>query len=95
MEGKPLALAVLLTGASTIALGVWILHVASTPSPSPKQPDPAPPLSVMINSEQRFSVLYYKALIEDDARAFAIDAPSYEELAQPNPYFDGKPPVKK
>ncbi len=88
MEGKPLALAVLLTGASTIALGVWILHVASTPSPSPKQPDPAPPLSVMINSEQRFSVLYYKALIEDDARAFAIDAPSYEELAQPNPYFD-------
>src|SRR5512136_656757 len=42
----------------------------------------------MINSERRFSVLYYKALIEQDAKAFGIPAPTYEDLAQPNAYFD-------
>ena len=42
----------------------------------------------MINSEQRFSVLYYKALIEQDAKAFGVPAPTYEDIAQPNAYFD-------
>ena len=88
MEGKPLALAVLLTGVFVIALGVLILHAASAPPPTPKRPEPPPPPSVMINSEQRFSVLYYKALIEQDAKAFGIGAPSYEDMAQPNAYFD-------
>lgn len=88
MEGKPLALAVLLTGVFIIALGVLILHAASAPPPPPKLPEPPPPPSAMINSEQRFSVLYYKALIEQDAKAFGVEAPSYEDLAQPNAYFD-------
>lgn len=88
MEGKPLALAVLLTGAFVIVLGVLILHAASNPPPTPKRPEPPPPPSAMINSEQRFSVLYYKALIEQDAKAYGIQAPSYEDLAQPNAYFD-------
>jgi len=42
----------------------------------------------MINSEQRFSPLYYRALIEQDAKFYGIPAPSYEDLQQPNPYFD-------
>ncbi len=88
MEGKPLALAVLFTGVFAIALGTLVLHAASAPSPTPKRPQPPPPPSAMINSEQRFSVLYYKALIEHDAKSYGIPAPSYEELEQPNPYFD-------
>lgn len=88
MEGKPLALAALLTGAFVIALGALILHAASAPPPTPKRPEPPPPPSAMINSEQRFSVLYYKALIEQDAKAFGIPSPPYEDLAQPNAYFD-------
>jgi hypothetical protein len=88
VEGKPLALAVLFTGVFVVALGVLILHAASAPPPRPKRPEPPPPPSAMINSERRFSVLYYKALIEQDAKAFGIPAPTYEDLAQPNAYFD-------
>jgi hypothetical protein len=88
VEGKPLALAVVFSGILAIALGVLILHAASSPPPTPKRPEPPPPPSAMINSEQRFSVLYYKALTEQDAKSYGIPAPSYEDLQQPNPYFD-------
>jgi hypothetical protein len=88
VEGKPLALAVLFSSVFVIALGVLILHAASAPPPAPKRPEPPPPPSAMINSERRFSVLYYKALIEQDAKQFGVSAPSYDDLAQPNAYFD-------
>jgi hypothetical protein len=88
VEGKPLALAVFFTGVFAIALGVLVLHAASTPPPTPKPPEPPPPPSAMINSDMRFSVVYYKALIEQDAKAYGITAPPYEDLLEPNPYFD-------
>jgi hypothetical protein len=88
VEGKPLALAVLFCGIFAIALGVLILHAASTPPLPPKRPEPPPPPSAMINSDMRYSVLYYKALIEQDSKAYGIVPPSYEDLQQPNPYFD-------
>jgi hypothetical protein len=88
VEGKALALAALLTGVFVIALGVLVLHGASAPPPTPKRPEPPPPPSAMINSEQRFSVLYYKALVEQDAKAYGIAAPALDELQQANPYFD-------
>ena len=88
MEGKPLALAVIFSGFLAIALGVLILHAASAPPPTPKRPEPPPPPSAMINSDMRFSVLYYKGLIEADAKSYGVPAPTYEELQQPNPYFD-------
>jgi hypothetical protein len=62
VEGKPLALAVLFSGIFAIAMGVLILHAASAPPPTPKRPEPPPPPSAMINSEQRFSALYYMGL---------------------------------
>ncbi len=88
MEGKPLALAVFFSGVFAIAMGVLILHAASAPPPTPKRPEPPPPPSAMINSDMRFSVVYYKALIEQDAKSYGIAPPSYEDLLQPNPYFD-------
>ncbi len=88
MEGKPLALAVLFSGIFAIALGVLILHAASAPPPTPKRPEPPPPPSAMINSDMRFSVMYYKAMIEQDAKAYGIVPPPYDDLQQPNPYFD-------
>jgi hypothetical protein len=88
VEGKPLALAVFFTGLFAIALGVLVLHAATAPSPTPKRPEPPPPPSAMINSDMRFSVVYYKALIEQDAKSYGIAAPPYEDLQQPNPYFD-------
>ncbi len=88
MEGKPLALAVFFSGFLAIALGVLILHAASAPPPTPKRPESPPPPSAMINSDMRFSVIYYKGLIEADAKSYGIEAPPYEDLQQPNPYFD-------
>jgi hypothetical protein len=88
VEGKPLALAVFFSGFLAIAMGVLILHAASAPAPTPKRPEPPPPPSAMINSDMRFSVLYYKGLIESDAKSYGIEAPSYEDLQQANPYFD-------
>jgi hypothetical protein len=88
VEGKPLALAVFFSGVFAIALGVLILHAGSAPPPTPKRPDPPPPPSAMINSDMRFSVIYYKGLIEQDAKSYGIPAPSYEDMLQPNPYFE-------
>jgi hypothetical protein len=88
VEGKPLALAVLFSGIFAIALGVLILHAASTPPPTPKRPEPPPPPSSMINSDMRFSVVYYKALIEQDAKSYGVPAPAYDDLLESNPYFE-------
>jgi hypothetical protein len=88
VEGKPLALAVFFSGILAIAMGVLILHAASAPPPTPKRPEPPPPPSAMINSDMRFSVLYYKGLIEADAKSYGIQTPTYEDLQQANPYFD-------
>jgi hypothetical protein len=88
VEGKPLALAVFFSGIFAIAMGVLILHAASAPPPTPKRPEPPPPPSAMINSDMRFSVIYYKGLIEADAKSYGIQAPAYEDLQQANPYFD-------
>jgi hypothetical protein len=88
VEGKPLALAVFFSGIVAIALGVLILHAASVPPPTPKRPDPPPPPSAMINSDMRFSVIYYKALVESDAKSYGTIPPAYDDLCQANPYFD-------
>jgi hypothetical protein len=88
VEGKPLALAVFFSGFLAIAMGVLILHAASAPPPTPKRPEPPPPPSAMINSDMRFSVIYYKGLIEADAKSYGIASPPYEDLQQTNPYFD-------
>jgi hypothetical protein len=42
----------------------------------------------MINSDMRFSVLYYKGLVEADAKSYGIIPPAYDDLCQANPYFD-------
>jgi hypothetical protein len=88
VEGKPLAITVLFVGVFAIAMGVLILHAASAPPLPPKRPDPPPPPSAMINSDMRFSVVYYKGLIEQDAKSYGIPAPTYDDLCQANPYFD-------
>lgn len=88
MDGKTLSLAVVSAGVFAIGLGVLVLHSASAPPPTPKRPEPPPSPASMINSEQRFSVLYYKALVEQDAKSYGVPAPAYEDLLQANPYFD-------
>ncbi len=88
MEGKPLALAVLLAGVFAIGIGVLALHSASAPPPAPDRPKPPPPVSSLINQEMRFSPPFYRALIEQDAKAYGLPAPAWDEFIQPNPYFD-------
>jgi hypothetical protein len=88
LEGKPLALAVLLAGALAIGVGVFVLHSASAPPPAPERPRPPPPAAMMVNSDLRFSPVYYRTQLAQDAKAYGIEAPSWDEITQPNPYFD-------
>jgi hypothetical protein len=88
LEGKSLALAVLLAGALAIGLGTFALHASSTPPPAPERPRPPPPTATMIHSELRFSPVYYRSQLEQDAKSFGIPPVSWEEIVQPNPYFD-------
>ena len=43
---------------------------------------------MMINSDMRFSPVFYRTQLDQDAKAFGIQAPSWDEITQPNPYFD-------
>jgi len=88
LEGKPLALAVLLAGALAIGVGVFVLHSATAPPPTPERPRPPPPAAMMIHSDLRFSPVYYRTLLEQDAKAYGIQAPTWDEITQPNAYFD-------
>jgi hypothetical protein len=88
VTGKPLVLAVSATGIGIILVGTLVLHSAGAPPPAPARPEIPPPLSSLINTEQRYSPLYYRALVEQDAKFYNVPAPAYEDLQQPNPYFE-------
>ena len=88
MEGKPLALAVLLAGALALGVGVFVLQSLTAPPAAPERPRPPPPATSMIHSDLRFSPVYYRTLLEQDAKAYGIPAPSWDEITQPNAYFD-------
>jgi hypothetical protein len=88
LEGKPLALAVFLAGALAVGLGVFVLHTGSAPPPTPERPRPPPPASMMLNSDMRFSPVFYRTQLEQDAKSYGIQAPAWDEITQPNPYFD-------
>jgi hypothetical protein len=88
LEGKPLAFAVFLAGALAVGLGVFVLHAGSAPPPTPERPRPPPPASMMLNSDMRFSPVFYRTQLEQDAKSYGIQVPSWDEITQPNPYFD-------
>jgi hypothetical protein len=88
LEGKPLAFAVFLAGALAVGLGVFVLHAGSAPPPTPERPRPPPPASMMLNSDMRFSPVFYRTQLEQDAKAFGIQTPAWDDITQPNPYFD-------
>jgi hypothetical protein len=87
MEGKTLALAVGVTGVVAILLGTVVLY-GGEPPPAPDPPRAPPPPEVTMNSTLKYSQPVYRALLETDAGTFKVPAPSLEELARPNPYFD-------
>ncbi|MCG5053930.1 MAG: hypothetical protein KA712_13285 [Myxococcales bacterium] len=86
MEGKPLALACLGAAAVVIFGGVLLLYGASPP-PAPPVPKSPPPVNQMM-PELKYSQPIYQALIEQDAKKYAVSAPALAELAQPIPYYD-------
>lgn len=88
MTGRTRVLTVSAIGIGVIIGGTLVLYSLSAPPPAPSRPEIPPPLSSLINSEQRFSPLYYRALVEQDAKFYGVPAPAYEDLQQPNPYFE-------
>ncbi len=97
MEGKTLAVGVAMTGAVAICVGMFALFGFSPP-PSPDRPKPPPPPESLMNSELRYSRTVYQGMLAQDAKAFAVPAPTIGEFSQPNPYFEewkGKRRMKK
>jgi len=45
-------------------------------------------MATMTNSELRFSPVYYRTQLEQDGKAFGIPPVAWDEMIQPNPYFD-------
>lgn len=87
MEGKTLALAVVMVGTVAIGLGVLLLHAGGVP-PAPEPPKPPPAPEALMNSTLKYSPQIFRALVEQDAKAFRIPAPTPAELAAPNAYFE-------
>jgi hypothetical protein len=74
--------------ALAIGAGTFALHASSTPPPAPERPRPPPPTASLINSELRFSPVFYRTQLEQDAKTFGIPPVAWDEIIQPNPYFD-------
>jgi hypothetical protein len=87
MERKTLAVAVGLCAIAGIGLGMAILF-AGGPPPAPARPKPAATAALQ-SGEARFSATLYRALIEQDAKAMGVRAPTMGELGVPFRYFDG------
>lgn len=87
MEGKSLGLLVSGVAAAVITLGMLALYAGGAP-PAPDRPRPPPPPESLMNSELKYSHPVYRALIEQDAKAFGAPAPRFEDLTAPFPYFD-------
>jgi hypothetical protein len=90
MQGKILAAAVVLLVIAGLGLGMAILF-AGGPPPAPARPRLPVALSPS-SSDLRFSPTLYRGLVEQDARALGVSAPSPAELGAVFPYFDEHPP---
>jgi hypothetical protein len=87
VDEKTLTLALGGTGLAVIGLGMLILY-GGGPPPAPERPKPPPPPEQLMNSELKYSAPVYRALVEQDAKAWGIVAPAPEEMREPFPYFD-------
>jgi len=93
MEGKTLALALALCAIAGLALGMGILF-AGGPPPAPPRPRVLT-LPSQGDAELAYSPTLYRTLVEQDARAMGVEAPTTAELAAPFPYFDELPSSRK
>src|SRR5262245_37804060 len=80
-------MAVGMTGAVVIALGMGVLF-GFGPPPPPERPKPPPPPESHMNEVLRYSRAVYQGMLEQDAKKFHIKAPTMDEMARPNPYFE-------
>jgi hypothetical protein len=77
-----------MTGAAVIGVGMGVLYAVSAPAPTPERPKPPPPPEAHMNEVLRYSRTVYQGMIEQDAKALGTKAPTFDEMAQPFPYFD-------
>jgi hypothetical protein len=86
MERKTLAIAVGLCGIAGLGVGMAVLFVGGPP-PAPPRPR-RPPIAAGLGVEMRYSSTLYRALIEQDAQAMGVVAPTWDEMMAVFPYFD-------
>ncbi|MES1171738.1 MAG: hypothetical protein ABUL77_00750 [Bacteroidota bacterium] len=89
MDRKTLMLAVALAGVAGLGVGMAILF-AGGPAPGPPRPHLPPPPGPT-SGDMKYSATLFRALVEQDAAALGVPAPSVEVMAAPFPYFDEAP----
>jgi hypothetical protein len=87
LEGKSLALTVVMIAAAVMGIGMFIMY-GDGPPPAPTRPLPPPAPEALMNSELKYSPVVYRGLVESDARTYGVEAPTEREFERPNPYFD-------
>jgi hypothetical protein len=89
LEGKSLAVAVALLGVVGIGAGMAVLF-AGGPAPGPARPQ-LPTSASPSGADLKYSPTLFRGLVEQDAKAFGVSAPSSAELSAVFPYFDEHP----
>jgi hypothetical protein len=86
MQRKTLAGAVGICGVAGLGVGMAVLF-GSGPPPAPPRPRPPSPNAPQ-GIEMRYSATMYRALIEQDAKAMGVVAPTWGGMMAVFPYFD-------
>jgi hypothetical protein len=87
LEDRTLAIAVVFTGLCVMGLGMLVLY-GGDPPPAPERPKPPPVMETAMTGAVKYSPTIYRALLEQDARAFGIPPVSATQISTPNPYFE-------
>jgi len=89
MQGKTLAFALAVGAAAIVGLGMAVLFGGGPPA-APPRPRPAP-APAPTSAAMKYSQTLFRGLVEQDAKAFGVPAPSPADWAAPFPYFDELP----
>ncbi len=76
-----------------MAVGMALLFGGGPPPAPPRPRLPSAPAPTA--ADMKYSATLYRALVEQDAKAFGVVAPSADELAARFPYFDELPARRK
>jgi len=87
VEGKSLAVAVVLVGLCVMAAGMGVLY-GGGPPPPPERPQPVPVTESAVGAALKYSMPIYQGILDEDAKRLDTPPLAALEIRQVNPYFE-------